>query len=57
MFRALTLLSLAASAMVLQGCDEDTAPEIDICSDDLDCDDGFICEVTGEDDGICTEDL
>lgn len=55
MNRALLAL-LLASPVTLAACDDDEI-EIDLCSDDLDCDDGFLCEITGEDDGICTENL
>ena len=36
----------------LAACGDESA---DFCSDDLDCDDGFICEITNEDDGICVD--
>lgn len=49
MRRALIALLIALPA-TLAGCGED---DDDWCSDDLDCDDGFICEITDEDDGIC----
>ena len=53
----ITFLLAAALMMPLMACDDDGEVEIDICSDDIDCDDGFICEITDNDDGICVEDL
>lgn len=51
----LLIAAFAAPVALMGGCNEDG--EIDICSDDIDCNDGFICEITGEDDGICIEDI
>ncbi|MCA9571020.1 MAG: hypothetical protein KC656_24435 [Myxococcales bacterium] len=42
----------AFAAPFVAACDSD---EVDICSDDLDCDDGLYCEITGQDDGVCIE--
>lgn len=42
-------------AALFVACNEEG--QIDLCDDDLDCNDGLICEITGEDDGVCVEDL
>lgn len=56
MLRPLFLaFALLTTGVALTACNDEG--EIDLCSDDLDCDDGFICEITGQDDGICIEDL
>lgn len=54
MFKHLTTFALlTVAAGFATACGEDD--EIDICSDDIDCNDGFICEITGQDDGICVD--
>lgn len=53
MIKNLTALALLALATGLTACNDEG--ELDICSDDIDCNDGFICEITGQDDGICIE--
>ena len=55
MFARFTLGLALLAPLATLGCNDDG--EIDICSDDIDCDDGFICDITGEDDGFCIEDL
>lgn len=42
-----------ALPLALAACGDESE---DFCSDDLDCDDGLICEITNEDDGICIND-
>ncbi len=49
-----SLIALSAP-LTLAACGDDDEVEVDVCSDDIDCDDGFICEITDEDDGICIE--
>ncbi len=55
LFTILMTTSALTALFVAPGCNDEG--EIDICDDDLDCNDGFICEITGEDDGVCVEDL
>ena len=54
--RSLLATLLTLSAFGLAACDDDGEVEIDICSDDLDCNDGFICDITDQEDGVCIED-
>ncbi|MEZ4316215.1 MAG: hypothetical protein R3F61_01875 [Myxococcota bacterium] len=56
MKKLIPVLFALGALVPVAGCEDDDI-EIDLCSDDLDCDDGFICEITGQDDGVCIEDL
>jgi hypothetical protein len=51
--RTIIFTAITAIALGLSGCNDEG--EVDICDDDIDCNDGFICEITDNDDGICIE--
>lgn len=53
MHKTLFYLAMISMSATFVACDDEG--EIDICSDDIDCNDGFICEITGQDDGVCIE--